>query len=130
MRENDILDQNTLDRDSPLLADAFDDRLNFGGDCFPVGENTLKVSGTNDMTQGSLGALDESSTNISNSVGGTVRVDWSDEDQLRFLLSSKKEKPTDVIHEYGIDVDSDIVLSHDILTRNSRDLNLDVDLIE
>jgi len=44
-----ILDQDTLDRHTPFVANFGEDGINFEGYCFALNDNTLYGARTNDM---------------------------------------------------------------------------------
>lgn len=72
--EDDIFDEDTFDGDTPLVGDIADDFCNFVGDGFTFGDNALDGTGTDDVTEGGLGSLNERLTKISDAEGCAVRV--------------------------------------------------------
>lgn len=98
--EGDVLDEDRLDRDSPLGGDALDDGLDLGGDGLPVREDALEIPRSNYVPQRRLRALDERETDVGDSERGLEGVD-------------------DVVVDDRVDVDADVVLGHDRLGRTA-----------
>lgn len=70
--ENDILDQHRLDLDAPARSNIFDYFSNGLGDFFTALDDILEDAGTNDVTEGGLGALDEGLADVGDAEGGFV----------------------------------------------------------
>lgn len=63
-REDDVLDQDALDGDTPLVCDVADDLGDLEGDGLPLGDNGLHSARTDDVAEGRLSTLDESLAQI------------------------------------------------------------------
>lgn len=72
--EDDIFDEDTFNGDTPLVGDIADDFCNFVGDGFTFSDNALDSTGTDDVTEGGLGSLNERLTKISDAEGCAVGV--------------------------------------------------------
>ena len=72
--EDDILDEDTFDGDTPFIGDVsyyFSD-LECNG--FPLGYNALDGAGTDDVSEGCLGSFDECLTEIRNAESSTIWI--------------------------------------------------------
>lgn len=76
LREPQILEQYALDVDTPLLSGAFDDLLDLCRKTFAVRQDVLKHTGTHDLSQGSLSALNERLPDIGDTERCAVRVHY------------------------------------------------------
>lgn len=108
LREQKILDEDRLNADSPVGSRSLDDLLNLSSDSLSLGNDVLESPGTDDVSKGGLGSLDEGSSNVGDSVGGLVRGG---------------NRPTDD----GLQIDVDVILGHDLLSRDGihSDSNID-----
>lgn len=72
--EDDILDEDTLDGNTPLVGDITNNFGNFVGDGFALGDNALNGAGADDVSEGGLCSFDERLAEISDAKGCAVRV--------------------------------------------------------
>ena len=72
--EDDILDENAFDGDTPFVGDVAHDFGNFERDGFTFCHHTLDSARTDNVTKGGLSTLYESLTKVGDTEGGTVRV--------------------------------------------------------
>lgn len=72
--EDDILDENALDRHSPLIGYVTNDFGDFERDGFAFRHDRLDGTGANNMSQGCLRTFDESLAEIRDAEGGAVRA--------------------------------------------------------
>lgn len=72
--EDDILDEDTFDRDTPFVSGIANNFCNFIGNGFPFGNDALDSTSTNYMTKRGLRPLDERLAKISDTEGSTIRV--------------------------------------------------------
>ena len=72
--EDDILDEDTLDGDTPLVSDITNDFGDLESDDFALGHDALDSARTDDVAKGCLGALHESLTKVGDTEGSAVRV--------------------------------------------------------
>lgn len=110
-RDDNVLDQDRLDSDTPPLGARLDDLRNLGSDRLTVDEERLKVATSADVSQGRLGSLNQGAANVLDREGGAVRVD-------------------DVVDNDRFDFDRQVVLGEDVLPGNVDDLDLDRDLTD
>jgi hypothetical protein len=108
--EIDILDQDTLDADSPCGSNLCDNLLDALSDFFTSFNDVLEDTCTKDMTKGRLGTLHESGTHAANAEGCFVGID-------------------DVVVDDRCDVHVDIIFGHTNLSGNFNDGDLDIDLL-
>lgn len=109
LAENDILDEHALDLYTPPGGNVLDDLANGLRELFPTLNHVLEDSCAHDVTQCSLGPLDQGLADVGDSKGGLVRAD-------------------NVVVDYRRQVERDVVLGHADLLRDLDDLDLDVDL--
>ena len=109
--EDDVLDQHTLDLDTPSGCDIFDDFTDRLCNLLTALDNVLKHASTNDVSQSSLGTLDKRLSDVADTEGGLMRRN-------------------DVIVDDGSEIQGNVVLGHADLARHLDNLNLDIDLNE
>ena len=109
--EDDVFDEHGLDLDTPAHCDVLDDLTDGLGNLFPALDDVLKDAGTNDVTEGGLGTLDQSLANVGDSESSLVRRG-------------------NVVVDDRCEVERDIVLCHANLAWHLDDLDLDIDLNE
>lgn len=109
MAEDNVLDEHRLNLDTPAGGDVLNDLANALGNLLTALDDVLQDTGTDDVAQGGLGALDQGLADIGDSEGGLVRAD-------------------DVVVDDTGEVEVDVVLCHAHLLGDLDDLDLDVDL--
>lgn len=109
MTEDNVLDEHALDLDTPASGNIFDNFSNRLSNLLAAFNDVLQDTGTNDVAEGGLSALNEGLANVGNAKSGLV---WAD---------------NVVVDDRG-QVEIDIVLGHADLLRDFNNLNLDVDL--
>ena len=109
--EDDVFDEHGLDLDTPTHCHVLDDLTNGLSDLLPALDDVLEDAGTNDMTKGGLGTLDQSLANVGDAESSLVRRG-------------------NVVVDDRCEVERDVVLCHANLTWHLDDLNLDIDLNE
>ena len=142
--EDDILDENAFDGDTPLVSDFGDDFGDFKGDGFTVGYNGLDSTSSNDVSESGLGSFHQSGAKISDAECCTVRVDdmvvnnrvaadgWGE----KFNQSIKRSLHVDIdiisrtVQLVRQTVRGVIGDSHNGLSANRTDLDLDIDNAE
>ena len=62
--EDNILDENTLNGDTPLVRNVTDDFCNFKGDSLALSDHALDCAGTNDMSERRLSAFNQGLTEV------------------------------------------------------------------
>jgi len=67
--ENDILDKDTFNGDTPLVRDISNDFSNFEGYCLTFGNKALNGACTDDVSECGLSSFDKSLTKVSDSKG-------------------------------------------------------------
>lgn len=72
--EDDILDQDTLDGDTPLVCDVPDNLGDLERDGFTLGDDGLHGACADDVSQGGLRSLDEGLAQVGDTECGAVRV--------------------------------------------------------
>ena len=72
--EDDVLDEDAFDGDTPLVCDVAYDFGNFEGDGFALGDDALDCAGSDDVAEGGLRALDEGLAKVADAEGGAVGV--------------------------------------------------------
>jgi len=108
--EIDILDQDTLDADTPCGSDLCDNLLDALSDFFTSFNDVLEDTCTKDVTKGRLGTLHKSGTHAANAECRFVGID-------------------DVVVDDRCDVHVDIIFGHAYLSGNFHDGDLDIDLL-
>lgn len=72
--EDDVLDEDALDRDAPLVRDVPDYLGDLERDGFALGDDALDRPCADDVSQGGLRALDEGLAQVGNPEGSTIRA--------------------------------------------------------
>lgn len=72
--EDDVLDEDTLDGNTPFVGDVSDNFSDFECDGLAFGDDALDGAGANDVPEGCLGTLDESLAQIGDTEGGAIGV--------------------------------------------------------
>lgn len=72
--EQNVLDEDTLDRDSPSMSDLFYDPFDLGGDGFSVREERLESSRSDDISESRLRSFRQSESDVSDSERRLERV--------------------------------------------------------
>lgn len=109
LAEDDVFDKHALDLDTPAGSNVLDDLSNALGDLLAALNDILEHTGTDDVAEGGLGALDEGLADVGNAEGGLVGGD-------------------DVVVDDRGQVEGDVVLGHADLLGNLDNLDLDVHL--
>jgi hypothetical protein len=111
LAEDNVLDEHALDLDSPPGGNVFDDLPNGLGNLLATLNDVLEDTGTDDVTESSLGTLHERLADVGYAEGSLVRGD-------------------DVVVDDRGEAQGDVVLGHTNLLGDLCGLNLDVDLDE
>lgn len=109
LTENDIFDEHALHLNSPASGNLLNNLPNGLSNLFAALDNILQNTGTDDVSQSGLSALDEGLTHVSDAEGCLVRAD-------------------DMVVNDGGQMQGNVVLGHADLLGDFNDLNLDVDL--
>ncbi len=109
LAEDNVLDQHALDLDTPAGSDVLNNLANGLGDLLAALNDVLQDTGTDDVAQSGLRALNEGLADIGDAKGSLVGAD-------------------NVVVDDGGQVDGDVVLGHADLLGDFHDLDLDVDL--
>ena len=72
--EDNVLDEDTFDGDTPFVGDVTDDFGDFESDSFTLSYDALDGTCADDVTQGGLGALNESLAKVGDTEGCSVWV--------------------------------------------------------
>lgn len=72
--EDNILDEDTFNRDAPLVSSIADNFGNFKGDGFPLGNDALDSTRPNYVTKGGLGSLDEGLAKVGDAEGSAIWI--------------------------------------------------------
>jgi hypothetical protein len=72
--EDDILDEDTFNRDTPLVSDIADNFSDFIGNGFSFSYDALNSASTNYVTKGGLSSLDESLAKVSDTKGSAIWI--------------------------------------------------------
>ena len=73
--EDDILDEDTFNGDTPLIRNVSNDLGDFECNGFTFGDDTLHGTSTDDMTEGSLGSLDQRLSQVADTERRAVGID-------------------------------------------------------
>ena len=109
--EDDVLDQHALDGHTPAGRGFLDDFADGLSDLLATLDDVLQHAGADDVSERSLGALDQGGADVGDAEGGLVRA-------------------RDVIVDDRGQSQVDVVLGHAHLFGHLDDLDLDVDLDE
>ena len=124
-REDDVLDEDALDRDAPLVRDVADDLRDLERDRLALGHDALHRARADDVPERRLRALDEGLAEVGDAERGAVRVrDLEVDDRVAAGDPSAKghERRSEDAH-----LDVDVVTRDDLLPPNGADLDLNVD---
>lgn len=125
--EDDILDEDTFDGNTPLVCGITNNFRDFESDGFALGNDTLDGTCTDDVTEGGLGTFYESLTKVGDTKGcpiGVSNLEVNDRVAVREVFQSGTRVGADrfVYPHYDID----IVPGDDLLTSDLDNLDLDV----
>ena len=73
-REDDVLNEDALNGNTPLVRDVADDLGNLEGDGLALGDDGLDGARADDVAEGGLRALDEGLAKVADAEGGAVGV--------------------------------------------------------
>ena len=123
--EDDILDEDALDGDTPFVSGVANDFCDFEGDCFTLGHDVLDSTCADNMTKGGLSTLDESLAKVRDTEGRTIWVDDLEVDDRVAVRDDLVRGPDECIGLYT-HRDIDIVPGDDLLHTDRNDSDLDV----
>ena len=128
--EDDVLDEDALDGDTPLIGDVPYDFGNFECNGLALGNDALYGASTDDMAESRLSTLDKCLAQVRDAESSAVRVaDLEINDGVAIESGEVRGRKFDM-KKRDIHLDVYVVAGNDGLSSNWADLDFDVDNTE